>query len=312
MIATRRGAPGARYFQEYVADSGAYLRDVDGLGDGFAPSLYCHQRDWLNANKWVPSSCERIRGEQNCAAKTTCAWKEKTNECVGKSQCTECRRWSTGDALFRDHFECFLAPPLDEWFGFDALPPAGGRRAVAKAYAAVDRDALVDCGAADGELRVVVHVRLGDLIHPDLSGEMYANASAEINQATQLAFGVATKGKRLDKLFSSSPVHNPPHVHAADDYGRGCGRKKKATMGCFARVVGAPCARARARRSAAAAKRALARNWTRYEALAAFTEVLWRPSAAVRATTAAMRSALDLPRRRRRARRPRAPGRPRS
>ncbi|KAH8050326.1 hypothetical protein JL721_11410 [Aureococcus anophagefferens] len=375
MIATRRGAPGARYFQEYVADSGAYLRDVDGLGDGFAPSLYCHQRDWLNANKWVPSSCERIRGEQNCAAKTTCAWKEKTNECVGKSQCTECRRWSTGDALFRDHFECFLAPPLDEWFGFDALPPADdpawGRRAVAETYAAVDRDAFVDCGAADGELRVVVHVRLGDLIHPDLS----ANASAEvtliemrsegghlrnalrvvaalrarlpgrrvhtlilsdsppetvaatlegldvgihvggarrdgashlvdgrtvglendfdINQATQLAFDVATKGKRLDKLFSSSPVHNPPHVHAADDYGRGCGRKRR--WAASSAGDGAPASCDVAPRSAAAAKRALARNWTRYEALAAFTEVLWRPSAAVRATTAAMRSALDLP-----------------
>ena len=118
---------------------------------------------------------------------------------------------------------------------------------------------------------------------------------SQINQATQLAFDVATKGKRLD--FSSSPLHNPPHSHAADDYGRGCGRKKKkATMGCFFTPVDdAACAAARAPRSAAVAKRALAANWTRYEALAAFTEVLWRPSAAVRATTAAMRSALDLP-----------------
>ncbi|KAH8094043.1 hypothetical protein JL720_4030 [Aureococcus anophagefferens] len=391
MIAKRRGEPGARYFQQYVADSGAYLRDVDGLGDGFAPSLYCHERDWLNADRSVTSGCKRrssLHHKQNCKAKTTCSWKEKTNECREKSDSKS--GWPTGDALFRDHFECFLAPPFDEWFGFDALPPADdpawGRRAVAETYAAVDRDAFVDCGAADGELRVVVHVRLGDLIHPDLS----ANASAEvtliemrsegghlrnapassmvlfarelslrgvfrglpvepldatavdagveellgsgfpvepldatavdagveqlvgsgfpvepldatavdagdallgsgapelsrgpqlssqgdemlgilcalreaprekspphpsglysqINQATQLAFDVATKGKRLDKLFSSSPVHNPPHVHAADDYGRGCGRKKKkATMGCFyAPVDDAACAAAR-------------------------------------------------------------------
>ena len=67
-------------------------------------------------------------------------------------------------------------------------------------------------------------------------------------------------------------------------------------MGCFFTPVDdAACAAARAPRSAKVAKRALAANWTRYEALAAFTEVLWRPSAAVRATTAAIRSALDLP-----------------
>ena len=191
MIADRRGAPGARYFQEYVADSGAYLRDVDGLGDGFAPSLYCHERDWLTAefnkllkklkNISVTSSCKRrssLHHKQNCKAQTTCSWDKKTNECVGKIDSKS--GWPTGDALFRDHFECFLAPPFDEWFGFDALPPADdpawGRRVAAETYAAVDRDALVDCGAADGELRVVVHVRLGDLIHPDLS----ANASAEV------------------------------------------------------------------------------------------------------------------------------------
>ncbi|KAH8069330.1 hypothetical protein JL721_6154 [Aureococcus anophagefferens] len=283
MIAKRRGEPGARYFQQYVADSGAYLRDVDGLGDGFAPSLYCHERDWLNADRSVTSGCKRrssLHHKQNCKAKTTCSWKEKTNECREKSDSKS--GWPTGDALFRDHFECFLAPPFDEWFGFDALPPADdpawGRRAVAETYAAVDRDAFVDCGAADGELRVVVHVRLGDLIHPDLSAKASAEVTLiemrsegghlrnalrvvaalrarlpgrrvhtlilsdsppetvaatlegldvgihvggarrdgashlvdgrtvglendfDINQATQLAFDVATKGKRLDKL----------------------------------------------------------------------------------------------------------------
>ncbi|KAH8050327.1 hypothetical protein JL721_11411 [Aureococcus anophagefferens] len=63
---------------------------------------------------------------------------------------------------------------------------------------------------------------------------------SQINQATQLAFDVATKGKRLDKLFSSSPVHNPPHVHAADDYGRGCGRKKKSDDGLLLAPSAAP------------------------------------------------------------------------
>ena len=118
---------------------------------------------------------------------------------------------------------------------------------------------------------------------------------SQINLATQLAFDAAIAGKLLD--FSSSPLHKPPHSHAADDYVRGCrGGKKNATMGCFfAPVDDAACAAARAPRSAEVAKGTLARNWTRYEALAALTEVLWRPSAAVRATTAAMRSALDLP-----------------
>ena len=148
--------PGPHYFQDVISEAAVFLRDVDGLGDGFAPSLYCHERDWLHAGK------KRVTGEEIAGVQIAAA------------------RWRTGDAVFRDHFECFVAPPLDEWFGFDALPPADdpawGRRTVAETYAAVDRDAFVDCGAADGELRVVVHVRLGDLIHPDLS----VNASAEV------------------------------------------------------------------------------------------------------------------------------------
>ena len=122
-----------------------------------------------------------------------------------------------------------------------------------------------------------------------------AGLFSQINQDTQLAFDAATKGKLLD--FSSSPLHKPPHSHAADDYIRGCGGgKNTATMGCcYAPVDDAARAAAHAPRSAARTFRALAANWTRYEALAAFTEVLLRPSAAVRATTAAMRSALDLP-----------------
>ncbi|KAH8055693.1 sulfotransferase family [Aureococcus anophagefferens] len=129
---------------EYVADSGAYLRDVDGLGDGFAPSLYCHERDWLHAHG-NPSQDDRAARVATLFAATSSA--------------SSRRRSTSGSASTRSR----------------RRPTPRGRRAVAKAYAAVDRDALVDCGAADGELRVVVHVRLGDLIHPNLS----VNASAE-------------------------------------------------------------------------------------------------------------------------------------
>ena len=226
MIADRRGPPGARYFQEYVSAMGAYLRDVDGLYDGFAPSLYCHERDWLDADRAVTSICKQINGEQECTANTRCAWKEKTNECVGKPRCKLCR-WPTGNAVFRDHFECFVAPPFDEWFGFDALPPADdpgwGRRAAAKAYAAVDRDALVDCGAADGELRVVVHVRLGDLIHPDLSVNASATAVTSISMRSQggqlqnalrVVAGLRARlpGRRVHTLILSD---SPPETVAA-------------------------------------------------------------------------------------------------
>ncbi|KAH8057160.1 hypothetical protein JL722_6801 [Aureococcus anophagefferens] len=156
--------PGPHYFQDVISEAAVFLRDVDGLGDGFAPSLYCHERDWLHAGK------QRVTGEEIAGVQIAA-------------------RWRTGDAVFRDHFECFVAPPLDEWFGFDALPPADDpaweRRAVAEAYAAVDHDAFVDCGAADGELRVVVHVRLGDLIHPDLSVNASATALASISMRSQ-------------------------------------------------------------------------------------------------------------------------------
>ncbi|KAH8051443.1 hypothetical protein JL720_15157 [Aureococcus anophagefferens] len=54
--------------------------------------------------------------------------------------------YPSGDDFLRGHFECFLAPPLDEWFGFDALPPeddpAWERRAVAETYAALGREAF--------------------------------------------------------------------------------------------------------------------------------------------------------------------------
>ncbi|EGB01815.1 hypothetical protein AURANDRAFT_69468, partial [Aureococcus anophagefferens] len=133
-IAARRGERlPPRFFGESASVFGVYLRDVaglgdgfaPGLGDGFAPSLYCHQRGTA--------------------------------------------RYATGDDLFRNHFECYASPPFDAWFGFDALPPAGDaawdRRAVAETYASLDRGAFAGaCGAAAGDVRLVIHARLGDLL----------------------------------------------------------------------------------------------------------------------------------------------------
>ncbi|KAH8064167.1 hypothetical protein JL720_12965 [Aureococcus anophagefferens] len=71
-------------------------------------------------------------------------------------------RYPAGAALFRDHFECFATPPLDAWFGFDALPaaddPAWEGRAVAETYASLDRGAFAGgCGAAAGDARLAIH-----------------------------------------------------------------------------------------------------------------------------------------------------------
>ena len=191
--------PGQHYFQDVISEAAVFLRDVDGLGDGFAPSLYCHERDWLHAGK------KRVTGEE-----------------IAGVQIAD--RWRTGDAVFRDRFECFLTPPLDEWFGFDALPPADDpaweRRAVGETYAAVDRDAFVDCGAADGELRVVVHVRLGDLIHADLVPNVSATderpirvEGAHLRNALRVVAGLRARlpGRRVRALILSD---SPPETVA--------------------------------------------------------------------------------------------------
>ena len=226
MIADRRSpGPGARYFQQYVGYSGVYLRGVDGLGDGFAPSLYCHERDWLNAHLFATSNCKRSHSKQDCTANATCAWHEKKERCMENSKPKKLGRevlrvYPTGDALFRDHFECFVAPPFDEWFGFDALPPADdparGRRAVAEAYAAVDRDAWVDCGAADGELRVVVHARLGDLIHTPGGVALRAStaAGARLRNALRVVAELRARlpERRVHALILSD---SPPETVAA-------------------------------------------------------------------------------------------------
>ena len=103
--------------------------------------------------------------------------------------------------------------------------------------------------------------------------------------------------ERAELVPAAKPEKNSKGGEKKKEGGRhGHRTSADATMGCFfAPVDDAACAAARAPRDAAGAFRALAANWTRHEALAAFTEVLWRPSAAVRATTAAIRSALDLP-----------------
>ena len=191
--------PGQHYFQDVISEAAVFLRDVDGLGDGFAPSLYCHERDWLHAGK------KRVTGEE-----------------IAGVQIAD--RWRTGDAVFRDRFECFLTPPLDEWFGFDALPPADDpaweRRAVGETYAAVDRDAFVDCGAADGELRIVVHVRLGDLIHADLVPNVSATderpmrvEGAHLRNALRVVAGLRARlpGRRVRALILSD---SPPETVA--------------------------------------------------------------------------------------------------
>ena len=150
-IAARRGERlPPRFFGESASVFGVYLRDVAGLGDGFNPSLYCHQRGTVKQDF-------EATHEEGCV------------EGADAFRAYLAARYPTGDALFRDHFECYASPPFDAWFGFDALPPAGDaawdRRAVAETYASLDRGAFAGgCGAAAGDVRLVIHARLGDLL----------------------------------------------------------------------------------------------------------------------------------------------------
>ena len=129
-----------------------YFVGVGGLGDGFDPSLYCHERDH------VKQALDPKRPSKRC--EPAAAFREHFASL-----------YPTGAALFRDHFECYLAPPLDAWFGFDALPPAGAGAwdrgdAVAETYAALGRGAVAGaCGAGPGAVRLVIHLRLGDILH---------------------------------------------------------------------------------------------------------------------------------------------------
>ena len=84
-------------FDQEVSKTAAYLDRVEGLGSGFAPSLYCHEkvayRLVLNASD--PSLLDFTRV------------------------------FPTGASLFDDLYECYLVPPLDEWFDLGAYGRVG-------------------------------------------------------------------------------------------------------------------------------------------------------------------------------------------
>merc|ERR1711965_700366 len=103
---------GAHLFPEDVTENSVHLRDVQGLADGFAPSLYCHTQASMHAAMTKMPELQAI------------LQKKPTNR---QKQDTiidfYVARFPNGTALFKDHFECFLVPNLDQWFGFDRLPP---------------------------------------------------------------------------------------------------------------------------------------------------------------------------------------------
>ena len=184
---------GAHLFAENVSKTAVYLRDVRGLADGFAPSLYCHQR-----TTWWRSKSEAREGKGSNASKASVV-----------------ATFPTGASLFKDHFECFLVPDLDQWFNFDRLPPrlesegASPWPAVEEAYHAVDRSGFVGtCGTAEQppKLRVAIHVRLGDL---RLNAQETRQAVETLSTALQLAADLqhrqpATKGKLHILVVSDS------------------------------------------------------------------------------------------------------------
>ena len=158
---------GAHLFAENVSKTAVYLRDVRGLADGFAPSLYCHQR-----TTWWRSKSEAREGKGSNASKASTDLVTRRSLRSAGSTDFFVATFPTGASLFKDHFECFLVPDLDQWFNFDRLPPrlesegASPWPAVEEAYHAVDRSGFVGtCGTAEQppKLRVAIHVRLGDL-----------------------------------------------------------------------------------------------------------------------------------------------------
>ncbi|KAK7236178.1 hypothetical protein SO694_00060142 [Aureococcus anophagefferens] len=225
-IAKRRGArTRPHFFGESASVSAIYLRDVAGLGDGFAPALYCHETDaWLKPFNHL---------------------KKKFDKDYGKAR-KALRRYfydayPSGDDFLRGHFECFLAPPLDEWFGFGALPPeddpAWERRAVAETYAALGREAFAGgCGADAGDVRVIVHARLGDLIGATHSGAVqkgngaFSVEGAHLRNALRVVAALRARlpGRVVRALVLSD---SPPETVAATldglDVGIRVGRKRR-------------------------------------------------------------------------------------
>ena len=124
---------GAHLFGENVSRTGAYLRDVRGIADGYAPSLYCHARDsvvWSEAFLATLKPYERL--------------KLHTRRVDKKLIPFYVDRFPTGAALFRDHFECFLVPDLDEWFGFHTLPSRHAADVGVESLLAPVRDRIED------------------------------------------------------------------------------------------------------------------------------------------------------------------------
>ena len=225
-ITKRRGArTRPHFFGESASVSAIYLRDVAGLGDGFAPSLYCHETDaWLKPFNHLKKKFDKDYGK---ARKALRRYFYDT--------------YPSGDDFVRGHFECFLAPPLDEWFGFDALPPeddpAWERRAVAETYAALGREAFAGrCGADADDVRVIVHARLGDLIGATHSGAVAKGNSADRVEGEHLrnalrivaALRARLPGRVVRALVLSD---SPPETVAATldglDVGIRVGRKRR-------------------------------------------------------------------------------------
>ena len=159
----RRAAAGAAasdgaavFFAEDVTLNSVYLRDVAGLAEAYAPSLYCHETErWFRLEEGAP------RGQ------TVKAFNDAPDAFVADFA----KRYATGAALFRDFFECYVVPDLDQWFALGAIAAeassgATAEAAVADAYEAAGRGAVVGaCGApGGGALRVAIHLRLGDLL----------------------------------------------------------------------------------------------------------------------------------------------------
>ena len=155
---------GAHLFPEDVTKSSVHLRDVQGLADGFAPSLYCHSRAKTGLHASIMKTPELHAIVKKSRRKSTDRKDALIDVFVSL--------FPNGTALFKDKFECFLVPNLDQWFGFYRLPSrlkskdASPLHAVGEAYRAVDHGSFVGtCGTAEHppKLRVAIHVRLGDL-----------------------------------------------------------------------------------------------------------------------------------------------------
>ena len=130
-----------------------YLSDVHGLGDGFDPSLYCHQK-----NFWKASAKRAVAAAR---AENASAAVEALRRIVRSPARAVEGFHLVFDAptLFRDHFECWLTPPLDAWFPFDEV--ANGRDPK-KSYAASRRGRWIPCGRRGTDLEVAIHLRAGD------------------------------------------------------------------------------------------------------------------------------------------------------